>query len=461
MATFNAINAKLSNLDFSSGFDKLNQQADISASNVQALNSSSFGTLLGENLSGIESLTTNIDPKRGVGLLTENLTGLKNLVVNDVSSSKSDLDAMTGSSVNNGFNKLIISATTAEGVKSAISKAAPTATNQQTQTIITNIVPLKFSNQVADITVKDFNTFSTEFTTASTAYTNAFSNIVKSSTGNVLQDIILQTDATPLNLIESVGVSTPVAASVLVLLQSNNSTEAVRIVVAETGKPISEVESALSAIPVGINDQIEKRPVGNSSTAVYDVSSKNNEWSGSKTPKEYFDIIATLEQLKIEMIKCPREITEIVFFGHEMTQNQILTSNDIHQTYNAEGDDGIPFHYVILSGGNIQRGRPISKAGAYSSSREKYSIGVVIPHVKNNPATIKQGESAQFIMEAFYSVWPGGQVFDAYRDVDDLSGVNVGVNIEAIRQSLRKDNHGQSSKSSSTKQLISASQGNV
>jgi hypothetical protein len=461
MATINSINAKLGNLDFSSGFDKLNQQANVSAANVQALNSSSLGTLLGENLSGVLSLTTNLDPKRGVGLLTENLTGLKDLVVNDVSSSKSDLDAMTGSSVNNGFNRLIVAATTAEGVKSAISKAAPTATDQQKQTIITNIVPLKFSNQVADITVKDFNQFSTEFTTASSAYTSAFSNIVKSATGNVLQDVILQTDATPLNLIENIGVSTPVAASVLVLLQSNNSPEAVKIVVAETGKPAEVVEAALAAIPVGISDQIEKRSVGKSSTAVYDVSSKNNEWNGSSTPPEYFDIIATLEQLKIEMIKCPREITEIVFFGHEMTQNQILTAKDIHESYNAEGSDGIPFHYVVLSGGNIQRGRPISKGGAYSSTREKFSIGIVVPHVKNNPATIKQGESAQFIMEAFYSVWPGGQVFDAHKDVDDLSEVEVGINIEGLRQSLRKDNHGQSSKASSTKQLISASQGNV
>lgn len=461
MATFRSINAKLNNLAFAAGFDKLNEQANVTASSVQALSSSSLGSLLNENLSGIQSLTTNLDPKRGVGIVTENLSGLKDIVTNDVSNVKPNLDAITGSAVNNGFNKIIIAATTAEGIKSAVNKAAPTASNQQVETIMSNVVPEKFSTLVPNITVKDFNTFSVDLTAASTAYASAFDNILKGSTGNVLQDVILQTDATPLNLIENLGVSTTVAASVLVLLQSGKSKEAVEIVTAATGKSIEATEIALAEIPTSVNDQIDKRSVGKSSTAVYDVSSKNNEWNGSKTPDTFFDIIATLEQLKIEMIKCAREITEVVFFGHEMTQDQVLTAKDIHKSYNAEGVDGIPFHYVVLPGGNIQRGRPVSKLGDYSSTHKRYSMGIVVPHVKDDPATVKQGESVEYIMKAFYSVWPGGQVFDAQKDISDLSDVPVGVNIEAIRNSLRKDNYGQSSKSSSTKQLISATQGNV
>lgn len=461
MATIKALNSKLYSLALSSGFDKLNQQANISAASIQALNSSSLGKELNENLSGVLGLTTNVDATRGVCLLTENLTGLQALVVNDISSSKSNLDAITGSAVNNGFNSFIFAASTAEGIKSAVKVAAPTVSDDQVTTILTNTTPAQYSNQVADIAVKDFGNFSLDLSSASSAYNSAFGNILGSLTGNVLQDILLQTDATPINLIENLGVSTAVAAEVLTLLQNNKSADAVQLVVSETGRPVAQVETALAAVPTSVSAQIDKRVVGDSSTGVYDTASKNNEWNGSSTPRSFFDVIATQEQLLIEMIRCSREVTEVVFFGHEMSEDQVLTAGDIHDTYNAEGNDGIPFHFVILPNGNVQRGRPLSKAGTYSTTHSNYSIGVVIPHERGNPATIKQGQSAKMLLEAFYTVWPGGQTFDAYIDIEDASDVPVGINIEAIRSSFRKTNHGQTTRSFSTKQLISAAQGDV
>ena len=193
---------------------------------------------------------------------------------------------------------------------------------------------------------------------------------------------------------------------------------------------------------------------------MYDVSSKNNKWQGSSTPADYFDIIATKEQLQIEMIKCSREITEIIFFGHETTGDQVLTAAEIHDTYNEDGNDGIPFHYVVLPNGNLQRGRSLSKEGTYSTTHKKYSIGIVIPHVIGAPATLKQGETVRNIMEAFYEVWPGGQVFDAERDTRD-SEVTVGVPIDSLLAALKKENYGNASRSYSNAQLISAAQGNI
>ena len=461
MASLNAINSKLKSLVISSGFDKLSQQTDIAASAIQALNSSSLGALLGENISGIQSLTTNLDPRRGAGLLTENLTGLQDLVVNDVSSSKSNLDAITGSSINNGFTDLVFAATTAEGIKSAIGAIAPGASTAQLTTILSNVIPSKFAGQVADITVKDFGSFSVDLSSASSVFSSAFSNVVGGLTGNILQDILLETDATPISIITNLGILRSDAGEVLNLLQGKKFDEAVLFVASKTKLAGTFIETILATVPTNLSAQLESTGIAPSSTGVYDVLSKSNEWNGSSTPDTFFDVIATQEHLLIEMIKSSREITEVVFYGHEMSEDQVLTASDIHDAYNDAGDDGIPFHYVILPNGNLQRGRPLSKLGAYSATHANYSIGVVVPHETGNPATVKQGQTATQFIEAFYAVWPGGQCFDAWADMDDESSVPVGINIGNIVASFRKINHGQSNRSFSTRQLISATQGNL
>ena len=459
MSDLRAINSKLKSLGITSGFDTLARETSSIASAVQALNSSSLGGTINESISGIQSLNTTTDPGKGVTILTENITGLQSQIVKDVSSSKSALDAITGTTVSNGFLDMVIASATAEGVKTAINTIA-TPSDKELDGILSNVVPKQYAGQVTELVSKNFTQFSNEFASSVTGFTSSFSNLVGSITGNVLQDIILQTDNTPISIIENFGVPSNKSGEVLILLQNDRFNDAVRLVESETNRPTEEVERLLKTVPTSLSEQIESRHAGKSSTGVYDVSSKNNKWQGSITPADYFDIIATKEQLQIEMIKCSREITEIIFFGHETTGDQVLTAADIHDTYNEDGNDGIPFHYVVLPNGNLQRGRSLSKEGTYSTTHKKYSIGIVIPHVIGAPATLKQGETVRNIMEAFYEVWPGGQVFDAERDMRD-SEVTVGVPIDSLLAALKKENYGNASRSYSNAQLISAAQGNI
>ena len=71
MATLTAINSRLKNLSVVSGFDKLASQAITIATSVQALNSSSLGITLNENISGVQSLNTTINSAYAIGLLTK------------------------------------------------------------------------------------------------------------------------------------------------------------------------------------------------------------------------------------------------------------------------------------------------------------------------------------------------------------------------------------------------------
>ena len=458
MASLTALNSKLKSLVSTSGFDILSKETSAIASSVQALNSTSLGTELNESLSGILALNTSAKALASVAILTENIPGITDQIVKDVSQSKDALEAIMGATADNGFLDVVITCPTPEGIKVSL-EAIAKPTDQQTQAILANTTPKKYQDQIATITVKDFAKLSGDFSSSLTTFTNAFNNLTKTQTGNVLQDILLQTDDGPISIIENFGVPRSEAPAILVLLQEKKFTEAITKITALTDKDIEAVEAFITTVPTSLDAQLAEGGE-TSSTGVYDVSSKNNTWRGAATTNEYFDIIATQEQLLIEFIKCPREITEIVFYGHEMTPDQILTAKDIHESYNADGNDGIPFHYVVQSGGNLQRGRSIATEGTYSTTHNKYSIGIVVPHYANGDAKVQQGTTVRMIIEAFYHVWPGGQVFDANADIGE-SNVPVGLSISSYAESFKKVNHGGSGRSFSTAQLINASQGGI
>jgi len=459
MSDLKSINTKLKSLGIISGFSNLSNNTSSIASSVQALNSSSLGGTLNESISGIQALNTTAKPLKSIAILTENITGLQSQVVKDVSGSKSDLDAITGTAVNNGFLDMVITSATAEGVKTSVNAVA-SPSDSQLNTILSNVVPEQYAGEIDNLVLKDYLTFSQDFSTSINTFTSNLNNLVSPVTGNLLQDLVLQTDNTPISIIENFGVPPSESNNILRLLQEDKFNEATKSVTTLTGRSVPEAEAMLNTVPVTLSSQISSKQIGTSSTGTYDVASKNNEWEGSNTLDNYFDIIATQEQLQIEMIKCPREITELMFFGHETTANQVLTAADIHNSYKENSGDGIPFHYVVLSNGNIQRGRSLAKEGSYSSTHSKYSIGIVIPHVIGAPATSKQDETVSKILETFYEVWPGGQVFDAELDTDD-SEVKVGVPIESLLARFKKVNYGNTSRSFSTDQLISAAQGNI
>ncbi len=459
MTTLSALNTKLKSTKVAAGFDLLASETSSIASSIQALNSTSLGNLLNETISGIQSLNTTAVEHAKIAILTDSIPGIKDQIIKDVSSSKAALENIIDTDISNGFLDIVITTPTPEGVKAAITAIA-NPTDSQLKTIISNITPKKYSEQISEISVKEFSDFTTEFSSSLGSFISSFNDVTSNQTGNFIQDMLLQVDDTPLSLIENFGVPREDTADVLILLQSGEIGKAVNKVVTITNKATSEVETFLSTVPVSLNEQLNNKSAFKSTTGVYEVSSKNNTWLGANTSNDYFDIIATQEQLLIELIKCPREITEIVFYGHEMTPDQVLSAKDIHASYNADGNDGIPFHYVIQPGGNLQRGRPLSVQGTYSTTHDRYSIGVVLPHYQNGDATIHQGETVRKLFESFYHVWPGGQAFDAHEDLLE-SNVPVGVSIGSYIEAFKKINYGGAGRSISTAQLISAAQGNV
>ena len=461
MADIKDINNRLKNIVKIAGFDSVVLKTNVTASNIKALEATSLGELLNENISGVQGLTVNAGSSN-IALLQNNLTGLESQIVKDVSSSKSDLQSITGATdtVENGFLDLVFTAASAEGVKAGINVVA-TPTDSQMQTILTNIVPEQFSSQVSSIVGQDFTSLTANLSVDITAFNSAFTNLLNGKTGNILQDVLLQTDTSPISAIVALGVTPSVASDVLLLLQTNKFDDAVATVSATPGVTLSQaqIETALLAVPIDISSQITTPGVRSSSLAVFDPTTNFNNWTGKNTPKSYFSLIATLEELMIELVNTSREITEVVFCGYEIDEDQSVTPQDIHEACIAAGLDGIAYHYVILPNGDMRRGRSLAVDGEYNTAHNQYSIIVVVPHKRNVGATIAQGRSIDLFLEAFWNLWPGGQCWDA-EDID-VQSFPVGVNIDNYRSNYRKQNFGNAGRSYSTTQLISAAKGNL
>ena len=130
MASISALNFKLQNIKVSSGFDKLVSETSNIASAVQALNSTSLGGILNETVSGIQALNTTVNAATAIATLTGNIPGIQDQIIKDVSQSKAALDAICGTTNDNGFLDVVITCPTPEGVKAATSAIATVTDNK-------------------------------------------------------------------------------------------------------------------------------------------------------------------------------------------------------------------------------------------------------------------------------------------------------------------------------------------
>ena len=457
MANINDINNKLSSIVGTAGFGEVVSATTKVASNVKALEATSLGEQLNENISGVQGLTAGAGAAN-IAILQSNLTGLGDQVIKDVSTNKDALQAITGAgdTIENGFLDFCFASPSAEGVKAALNVVA-TPSASQTEGILKNIVPEQFSAQVSDIVDQDFSAFTNTLTESVSSFTNTFSNLLNGKTGNILQDVLLQTDTSPLNAITSLGLTVDVSTDMLLLLQTNKLAEAVTTILDTSklgGLSTELVENALSSVPTKMSQQIDKGGVKPTSLPIFDPTTNFNNWKGAKTPVSYFSTVATFEELVIELINTSREITEVVFYGYMIGEDQSITPSDIHDACNSVAIDGIAYHYVVMPNGDLRRGRSLAVDGDTQFDHDEYSIAIVVPHKKNTSASAGQSKTVDMFLEAFWNLWPGGQCWDTQEI--DISSYPVGVNIDNYRSNYRKQNFGNAGRSYSTAQLISA-----
>ena len=214
-----------------------------------------------------------------------------------------------------------------------------------------------------------------------------------------------------------------------------------------------QFEKDIYTIDPSLNNVVDNRlttsvDFGETTSPAYDMSIVSNNWdnptSGGDVNKSFkFEYISSFEELVNEFRACTREITETVIHWTESFIDQgDLGSEEIHQWHEPIG--GIGYHFVIKRNGDIQRGRPLNKEGdhAEANGHNKYSIGVCLVAGYNCPSgtinkedylvaesiTGEQYNTLATLLKAFYTVWPGGQVW-GHNDTDPNNATDPGFDV--------------------------------
>lgn len=452
------LNSQLRQIGLSSNFISLVEEAALTGNQVAALSATSLGEVaIDEIIGGMKPLTTGLG-SAGVALLTKGVPGITDTIVQDVSDAVDDLASITGGSVENGFLNLVAASASAEGIKAALQQVAPNITSDQISTVLADIIPDRFLSEIDNISniANSFSSFAASLSSSVAAF-QATSSALLGGT-SFLKDFLTKIDSTPINQIESLGVSASLAQYVLTRIDAGDIIGAAKLAASDPNVvlSISELETELSKIDTSVGGRVSFSSVQQRSTkAVYDTDGNTNKWSGSNTSDEVFSIVGSVEQQMVDFVKSRREITQVVLFGIETTDQQNLTAQIIHEQHVATGINGIGFHYIVMQNGVVQRGRPLAVQSEILENHDEYSIMIGLPH-SGTSITTAQAKSLGQIMHAFYMSWPGGKLLDAHR-IDLELDFNVGFDTSDLQyKSGNKLNFGGSQSSLSTRQLIAS-----
>ena len=169
-----------------------------------------------------------------------------------------------------------------------------------------------------------------------------------------------------------------------------------------------------------------------------------------------FTRVGGVEELESEFRSATRDITEVVVHWTAHFMNQDIGAEEIHGQHKQQGWDGCGYHYIIRKDGTIERGRPINKQGAHAKANghNEYSIGIAFvggytvnsnsglanPPYGSESLNDEQMKSLKMFLNAFYKVWPGGQVW-GHSDTDPTQKVDPGFSVtDFIRSRFGKEN---------------------
>lgn len=432
---------------------------------------SKVGTKLLQVVAGFQALTQQADdvveaiqgsrPEQliaafAVTQLTRNVPGLKDKLVLEVGSNRADMEALTGTSVQNGFLQTRISSSDPEAIAFQ-TKRATGASSNQIRTVL---------GQVQNLEDKTFELFETSFNELINPIVGAVTNVLASFNnfrakvfgelsrviigindainqgfGSIVENISEQLTGNGKSIVGSLTIQD----GVRITLPESDLSFVLQLASSKDQAKINQAVSFLekySDLPPGLIRErlngIDNRLSSNILTETGDQLTSNiidtgeRTWDYENTPQSHvFSFVSSGEELEVDLKSTNREITEIIVHWTEHFNNQDVGSEDI-QAIMSRGGSSIPYHYLIRRDGSIQRGRPTAyNGGSLNNNHEKYSIqiafvgGIAAPtgtieyerFLSSSSFTPKQISSFQQFCAIAYSAWPGVQIM-GHNDID-------------------------------------------
>lgn len=470
-------------LNFGTNIENLREQAQAIQGDRLTSVTSRLGVSPNLSFGGFQSLTVELDDvvsqldysvprqivnRMGVAQMTPQVPGIGDRLITTVGAAASDLSAITeasSSSLDNAMNNVVISGTTPAAIAASLGQVAEVTVPEVTS-IMNNIVDVSipFSESItqAQSLINPINQFAEEVipqianlsfdNVITQAVTNVskvlnanvklFDDVAKNSTA-VLNSINVGLNGILPNIIESVsgpalstisslasvnGVALTVPNDVLTnvrsLIQTSDFTQAAQLLQSFSDRPINEIEDSLRSINTTLSGNLSTSS-GGGSIPVSPIGSNEASWDEENTSPEAFSIVATHEELEVELKSATREITEVIVDWTRTFINQNLGAEDF-QDVNSSFGNSVAHHYFIRRDGSLQRGRPINVIGPrLINNHNRYAVLVAFVGGINSPAgviredidrylsknslTSAQMNTFKVFMQKAYGAWPGLQ----------------------------------------------------
>ena len=411
-----------------------------------------------QSLPEIKSKNISI-PDAKVVEFTPAVPGYEN-ILRSATSKKQDITKMTSSSlVGDGENNFILTL----GKPFAMANALSQVTNTKVPfNIISPFIPIETNAQASETFItSNYNAAMPGATNALTQSRLAILNSILGSVNNNYKNLtesagFLATYSSSKNneienAISFLNLNDEVKSKIIPLVINGDKNTAINKIIEalplneRSDAKIKEIEEAVAGIDTSItanttngnsipNPAISTAPITTSQKfAGYQTSTK------SANMPYRFPIVAGKEELiaDFNFAKENREITALVnhWTGH-FKNDSVITAQHIHDMhmdppYNYSG---IGYHYIILSDGRIQRGRPVNIVGNHVKDMDQRTIGVAgvggigltreywqselgekfstqgYPY-GGRWYSDAQAKTFKLIAECFYSVWDAGEIY--------------------------------------------------
>jgi N-acetylmuramoyl-L-alanine amidase len=490
MASFNRFQSTLSTYNQRLGTADFRNAAPTVTGEYNAKFGSSLGQDVGQTLNGLQSITQiqNYpgefkDVLLGLALvkLTEAVTGENlfevidsafegigsgNANITDVLTGLGTLAVLTGTSPAAGFLKAYYGGSSGIAAATLLSKA----TGKDISTLVNVVQSVQSGN------IKQFANFALQRSISEVLgpIISDFNSRVDLAIGTAIAPVlqaVMDISAGPIGLIVNDLTGGKLKSfelqNIVRLLSQGKYAEAILITSQNSDSPLSYIESTLLGIDTTISTRVTY--TGSTTLPVFDIGSDANTWTGANTstwkdpdanaasvPGYKFTRVGGEQQLEADFRSATREITEAVVHWSATYIDQDIGSQEIHGWHREQGFTGIGYHYVIRRDGTIEKGRPLQYEGAHADANghNKYSMGICLvggytvpsniglnqPPQGPESLTAEQMTTLRLMLNTFYKVWPGGQVW-GHNDTDPGNKSDPGFNVSTyIRQNFNKEN---------------------
>lgn len=403
---------------------------------ADAFMKSQLGKDLTSTLAGMKAATVENDypgttTVEGTG--TTFATEVPEFAKEIVSSSKSALESIMGTTVSNGNSHEVATGNSPKAILETL-KENTGKTSVALGSVVKDLADPQFQ---ADLTSaiqngeEDTSKAASNFFSEVGKFTNKVDAAVGTDASNIMESLMSKVDGTNKNkLIKlSEGTFSPDKISELLKIISEATpaalnTASTQILAAKPDLDQGEVEDTVAGMDTSVSGNLAPEPrskaFGTSTLPDFEIGTTAASWEDQNTVVESpetsrkqrsenafkpnasatsssgpisdstrvrgrvanykFDYVETWEELYADFTAATRDITEVVVHWSATYLNQDIGADEIHEWHTQRGFSGIGYHYVIRKDGRIQRGRPIDRTGAHAkdNGHNNFSIGLCL-----------------------------------------------------------------------------------